>query len=111
MAQATLTARLDPMDKQKFETFCNSVGLTVSGAINLYVKAVLKNYRIPFDISSDPFYSEENMNVLRKSIAQAENGYTVKHDLLEVYSTTSRRERSLVVYSCVTERRRLSAKR
>ena len=84
MAQATLTARLDPMDKQKYETFCNSVGLTVSGAINLYVKAVLKNYRIPFDISSDPFYSEENMNVLRKSIAQAENGYTVKHDLLEV---------------------------
>lgn len=48
------------------------------------MKAVLKNYRILFDISSDPFYSEENMNVLRKSITQAENGYTVKHDLLEV---------------------------
>lgn len=48
MAQATLTARLDPMDKQKFETFCNSVGLTVSGAINLYVKAVLKKLPYPF---------------------------------------------------------------
>ena len=50
MAQATLTARLDPMDKQKFETFCNSVGLTVSGAINLYVKAVLKKLLRYFNV-------------------------------------------------------------
>lgn len=83
MAQATLTARLDPLDKKSFEEFCQSVGLTVSGAINLYVKAVLQKNCIPFAIERDPFYSEENLAVLRQSIAAAKAGKLSAHDLIE----------------------------
>lgn len=83
MSQATLTARLDAADKKEFESFCKSVGLTVSGAINLYVKAVLQRQRIPFAIESDPFYQEENLRVLRQSIAQAKGGQLQQHELIE----------------------------
>lgn len=84
MAQATLTARIDPIDKKNFETFCSTVGLTVSSAINLYVKAVLQKQKLPFEISADPFYNEENLNMLRQSIKQAQNGQLASHELIEV---------------------------
>ena len=56
MAQATLTARVDEKDKINFDAFCSNVGLNTSTAINLFVKAVLRENRIPFEIaqSSDP---------------------------------------------------------
>ncbi|WP_405738579.1 type II toxin-antitoxin system RelB/DinJ family antitoxin [Anaerovibrio slackiae] len=84
MAQATLTARIDSIDKKNFEAFCSTVGLTVSSAINLYVKAVLQKQKLPFEISADPFYNEENLNMLRQSIKQAQNGQLASHELIEV---------------------------
>lgn len=47
MAQATLTARVDEKDKINFDAFCSNVGLNTSTAINLFVKAVLRENRIP----------------------------------------------------------------
>ena len=84
MAQTTLTASIDPIDKKNFEAFCSTVGLTVSSAINLYVKAVLQKQKLPFEISADPFYNEENLNMLRQSIKQAQNGQLASHELIEV---------------------------
>ena len=52
MALATLTARVDENDKTSFDTFCSNVGLNTSTAINLFVKAVLRENRIPFEIHS-----------------------------------------------------------
>ena len=84
MAQTTLTARIDPIDKKNFEASCSTVGLAVSSAINLYVKAVLQKQKLPFEISADPFYNEENLNMLRQSIKQAQNGQLASHELIEV---------------------------
>ena len=54
MAQATLSVRLDRMDKEHFEAFCQDAGLNVSVAINMFVKSVIKNQKIPFEITGDP---------------------------------------------------------
>ena len=54
--------------KIAFEEFCKSVGLTVSAAMNMFAKITLRENRIPFEISGDPFWSEENQAKLRKSI-------------------------------------------
>lgn len=61
MAQATISARVDSTDKIAFDSFCNDVGISSSAAINMFVKAVLREHRIPFSINNDPFYSERNM--------------------------------------------------
>ena len=68
MAQATLTARVDEKDKINFDAFCSNVGLNTSTAINLFVKAVLRENRIPFEIaqSSDPFFSQSNLEYVKK---------------------------------------------
>ncbi|MCD8120362.1 MAG: type II toxin-antitoxin system RelB/DinJ family antitoxin [Lachnospiraceae bacterium] len=86
MSQATLTARVDERDKISFDKFCSNVGLTTSGAINLFVKAVLRERRIPFDISYNPdkFYSEENLAYVEKSVRELRAGKGHAHELIEV---------------------------
>ena len=85
MSQATITARVDAKDKAAFDAFCSNVGLNTSTAINLFVKAVLRERRIPFDItqSPDPFYSEENQAYLMKSVRELRDGKGQTHELIE----------------------------
>lgn len=86
MAQVTLTARVDEKDKASFDAFCSNVGLNVSTAVNLFVKAVLRENRIPFEIaqSSDPFFSEANMAYVKKSVQELREGRGTAHQLIEV---------------------------
>ena len=84
MALSTLTARIDEADKEQFNSFCDSVGLTSSAAINLFVKAVIREQSIPFEIKAgDPFYSASNQRHLIKSIQQLRKGEGTVHDLIE----------------------------
>lgn len=62
MAQATLSVRLDSKDKYYFEEFCKAAGMSISTAVNIFVKSVIKNQRIPFDITGDSFHSAENLD-------------------------------------------------
>ena len=75
MALATLTARVDEKDKASFDAFCSNVGLNTSTAINLFVKAVLRENRIPFEITqaADPFFSEANIGLCEEIRSGAKN--------------------------------------
>ncbi len=86
MALATLTARVDEKDKANFDKFCSNVGLNTSTAINLFVKAVLRENRIPFEITQahDSFFSEANMAYIRKSVQELKAGKGTAHGLIEV---------------------------
>jgi DNA-damage-inducible protein J len=70
------TIRLESEKKEEFSRICDSMGLTVSAAINVFVNKVLQCRRIPFEITADgdPFYSEANQKFLLESIAQLERG-------------------------------------
>ncbi len=86
MALSTLTSRVDEDDKAMFISFCDSVGLTSSAAINLFVKTVNREHRIPFEIKiDDPFYSTSNQLHLMKSLQQLRDGKGTAHDLIEDY--------------------------
>ena len=86
MAQTTITARVDSSDKSKFDSFCSNVGINTSTAINMFVKAVLRENRIPFEITqtSDPFFSESNMAHVRKCVQELRAGKGTVHELIEV---------------------------
>ena len=86
IAQTTITARVDSSDKSKFDNFCSNVGINTSTAINMFVKAVLRENRIPFEITqtSDPFFSESNMAHVRKSVQELRAGKGTVHELIEV---------------------------
>ena len=81
---ATLSIRMDDDTKTAFEGFCESVGLTISSAVNMFAKITVRENRIPFEVTGDPFWSEENQAFLRESIKQINEGKFSQHDLIEV---------------------------
>ena len=50
-AMANLTITLDDDDKKGIADFCEKVGMTISGLYNVFTKQVLREGRIPFEIS------------------------------------------------------------
>ena len=51
MPQSNICIRMDENLKKQFEFLCNEFGLTMSTAINLFVKTVVRENRIPLDLS------------------------------------------------------------
>ena len=84
MAQTTMSIRVDTEDKKRFENFCNQTGMNVSVAVNMFIKAVLREDRLPFEIKTDPFYNDLNMSILKDSIEQIKRGKTVTKSLDEL---------------------------
>lgn len=86
MSQAIITARVDSQDKTDFDAFCSNVGISASTAVNMFVKAVLREKRIPFEIAQtpDPFFSEANMAYVKKSARELRAGKGTAHELIEV---------------------------
>ena len=89
MAQAMINFRMDSEEKNSFEDVCEQLGLTVTSAFKMFAKKVIREKRIPFEVSlesSDPFYSESNMRYLSKIANEVKNGTAklVEHDLIEV---------------------------
>ena len=50
---ATMTIRVDEQLKQDFDSLCDRLGLTNSAALTLYMKAVVRERRIPFAITAE----------------------------------------------------------
>ncbi|MCI8440471.1 MAG: type II toxin-antitoxin system RelB/DinJ family antitoxin [Oscillospiraceae bacterium] len=84
MAQINL--RIDDDVKRNAEQVCADIGLSLSTAINIYLKKLGREKRIPFEVTADPFYSDENMARLREAIRSVETGKSTlkEHDLIEV---------------------------
>ncbi len=74
MGQTSINIRMDEDLKKQFDVFCSDVGMTMTTAVCVFAKTVVRERRIPFEISaeSDPFYSPANIARLRKSIAEME---------------------------------------
>lgn len=83
MTAVPITLRADPNVKAVFEQICEEIGLSVNAALNIFVKRVVRDRRIPFDVSADPFYSEVNLRHLRQSAEAARAGHVTEHELIE----------------------------
>ncbi len=53
MKSRTLNIQVDANDKRDFELFCNRVGMNVSTAINMFIKVVLREQKLPFEVKSN----------------------------------------------------------
>ena len=83
---AQISFRVDDEIKKKAERTFDAIGISMSAAINIYLKTVVRENRIPFELSADPFYSDENMSRLRESIRQVRDGEKklTEHEIIEV---------------------------
>ncbi|MBT9173186.1 MAG: hypothetical protein DDT21_01579 [Syntrophomonadaceae bacterium] len=83
MAQVNI--RIDDTLKERGEKLFDTLGLSFSSAVNLFVSQAVRQGGIPFEITTriDPFYNEANMKILRKSIQEANEGKLTAHELIE----------------------------
>ena len=82
MAQISL--RVDDAVKREAETAFEEIVLSMTTAINIFLKAVAREKRIPFELSADPFCSASNMAHLRRGVAAMNAGKGVEHELIDV---------------------------
>lgn len=53
MAQTNINIRMDETLKQQFDRLCNELGLNMSTAFNIFAKTMVRQQKIPFEISLD----------------------------------------------------------
>ena len=84
--QGTVSARVDMETKKQASEVLKDIGLDMSTAINVYLKEIARSHKIPFELKTDPFYSESNVRHLEKMLDEYKNGTleTEVHDLIEV---------------------------
>jgi DNA-damage-inducible protein J len=78
---------MDSDVKKQFDEFCSNVGMNTTTAFNMFARVVIREKRLPFEVttSPDPFYSESNMAELHRRIADAGAGRKMQvHELIEV---------------------------
>ena len=59
--------------------------MSMSTAFTIFAKKMRRERRIPFEVSVDPFYSEENRMYLKRVISEIDSGAAVlkEHKLIE----------------------------
>ena len=65
MAQATFSVRMDEVLKKQFDALCQEFGMNASTAINVFARAVVRQRKTPFEISSP------EVNITREGAMQA----------------------------------------
>ena len=84
MPQTTFSVRMDAEIKKQLDEFCANVGMNTTTAFNMFARAVLREKRLPFDVTTevDPFYSESNLAHLRRGVADLNSGKGIEHDII-----------------------------
>lgn len=81
MSQTNINIRMEENLKKEFEKFCSNVGMTMTTAFCIFAKKVVLEQKIPFEISTDPFYSKENMIRLEKAVKDVKEGKVTRHNI------------------------------
>ena len=78
MAQTNVNIRMDDATKRQFDVICSELGLNMSTAFNIFAKTVVRQNKIPFELSVDPFFNEFNQARLRSAIAERDKNTVTK---------------------------------
>ena len=74
MAQATFSVRMEKGLKEKFSEICDSIGMNMSTAINIFANAVVDKRKIPFEVeapSNDNIKFMQTFNAMRNEVKKS----------------------------------------
>ena len=75
MSNVTYCLRLDENLKFKFEKTCESMGISMSAALNMFVTAVVNEQRIPFELKARSINREESWKSFERERARLREKY------------------------------------
>ena len=71
---ATVSFRMDDTLKRQTESVLEELGLNMTTAMTMFAKSIVREQRLPLDLSIDPFYSAANQSRLKRTIENYESG-------------------------------------
>ena len=80
-----ISLKMDEDVKKSMEQVCSDLGTSMGDAFNMFAKKVIREKRIPFEVSIEQFYSESNIHYLKEIMRDIKNGkaHFVEHNLIE----------------------------
>ena len=83
---STVTFRINDQDKKDLGELCSLLGISMNTFFSICTKKAIQNWGIPFDMNAerDPFYSKSNMQALRHSFQQEQEGKMITKTLEEL---------------------------
>ena len=83
-AVTSITVRMEPDLKKEAEKICEEMGITISAAIMMFTKRLVRDRAIPFKVTAEShFCSENNMRHLRAAAERMDAGQFEVHDIGE----------------------------
>ena len=93
---ANFTIRIDDDVKKEAEILFEKLGMSVSGAINIFFRQAIREQAIPFTISAktkeekyNEYFNPYNMKILEESIAELESGKVIVKTMAELEAMES----------------------
>ncbi len=71
---ATVSFRMDDTLKRRTEAVLDELGLNMTTAMTMFAKTIVREQRLPLDLSVDPFYSASNQARLIRGVKDYEAG-------------------------------------
>ncbi len=59
-----INIRMDEDLKKNFEEICDELGISVSAAFTILIKKMVREKRVPFPITNNPFYAESDFSTI-----------------------------------------------
>lgn len=85
MTYSNLSVRLEEPIKESFNNLCERMGMNASVAINIFIRTMLREKKIPFEIKDyDPFYSNKTQQRLATAYNQLRQNKGMEHEIIEV---------------------------
>ncbi|MCL2189185.1 MAG: type II toxin-antitoxin system RelB/DinJ family antitoxin [Defluviitaleaceae bacterium] len=79
-----ITVRVDENVKQQAEDMLSEIGLNMTTYINCSLKALVREKKVPFELTTIQQANSEYLAKLDASIAQAERGEVVRYSMEEL---------------------------
>ena len=81
---ANVQVRVDEQLRTQAQAVANSMGLDLASAVRMFLTQMVRENRLPFQPSGDPFYSAQNQAALAKSITELDAGKMVTKSIEEL---------------------------
>ena len=65
MVQTTFTMRIEEDAKEEFSAICDVFGISMASAISLFINTVIRERKIPFEISAEPHRDIDTEEIIR----------------------------------------------
>lgn len=88
MAQTSVNIRMDENTKRQFDLFCREIGISVSAAFNLFAKTVVREHRIPFEITTEVPNDETRKAIenVRSGVGLSKGFHSVSELMEDLYA-------------------------